>query len=85
MVRAAISADGKSDIIRFDGNVTARRYQNEVLELGLLPFINRHNNQMIFMQDNAPAHRALATSDWLLANYFQVFGPLLSKSSDKTL
>ena len=57
MVWAAISAEGKSEIIRFQGNVTARRYREEALEGGLLPFINTHVNQMQFMQDNAPGHR----------------------------
>ena len=42
MVWAAISADGKSYTIRFNGNVTARRYQDEALGPGLVPFINRH-------------------------------------------
>ena len=53
MVWAAISAEGKSEIMRFHWNVTAIRYQNEALRPGLLPFINRHMPQMLFMQDNA--------------------------------
>ena len=75
MVCAAKSAGGKSEIIRFNGNVTAIRYQNKALGRGLLPFINRHMPQMQFMQDNAPAHRAFVTRDWLRANNVQVFGP----------
>ena len=82
MVWAAISAEGKSQIIRFNGNVTAIRYQNEALGPALLPFLNRHMPQMQFMQDNAPAHRAFVTRDWLRANNVQVFGPWPAKSLD---
>ena len=34
------------------------------------------------MQDNAPAHRAFVTRDWLRANNVQVFGPWSAKSPD---
>ena len=64
MVWAAISAEGKSEMIRFQGNVTTRRYREEALEPGLLPFLNTHQaNHMQFLQDNAPGHRAYATID----------------------
>ena len=82
MVWAAISADGKSQIIQFNGSVTARRYQNEALAVGLMPFLNQHNNQMQFMQDNASPHRAHATRDWLQNHNIDVFGPWPSKSPD---
>ena len=68
MVLAAISAEGKSQIIRFNGNVTAIRYQNEALGPALLPFLNSHMPQMQFMQDiQCPSppcicHKRLATS-----------------------
>ena len=35
---------------------------------------------MQFMQDNAPAHRAFVTRDWLRTNNVQVFGPWPAKS-----
>ena len=82
MVWAAISESGKSQIIRFNGNITARRYQNEALGHGLLPFVNTHAHQMQYMHDNAPAHRAIATRNWLHNNNIQVFGPWPSKSPD---
>ena len=62
--------------------VTARRYQDEALAVGLLPFLNQHNNQMQFMQDNASPHRAHATRDWLQNHNIDVFGPWPSKSPD---
>lgn len=80
MVWAAMSAEGKSRIIRLNGNVTDIRYQNEALGPALLPFLNRHMQQAQFMQDNAPAHRAFVTRDWLRANNVQVFDPWLAKS-----
>ena len=82
MVWATISADGKSQIIQFNGSVTARRYQDETLAVGLLPFPNQHNNQMQFMQDNASPHRVHATRDWLQNHSIDVFGPWPSKSPD---
>ena len=75
MIWAAIKADGKSDIIRFNGNVTARRYMAEALQPGLVPFLNRHNRPMAFQHDNAPGHRAHATRGWLAAQNIPVFGP----------
>ena len=82
MIWAAISADGKSDIIRFNGNVTARRYMTEALQPALIPFINGHNRQMTFMHDNAPGHRAHATRGWLAPNNIHVFGPWPARSPD---
>ena len=38
MVWAAISADGKSQIIQSNGSMTARRYQDEALAVGLMTF-----------------------------------------------
>ena len=83
MVWAAISESGKSQIIRFNGNITARRYRNEAPGPDLLPFINTHAHQMQYMHDNAPAHRAFATRNCLHKNNMhQVFGPWPSKSPD---
>ena len=79
MIWAAFSADGKSNIIRFNCNVTARRYQDEAL----LPFLNRHNQQQVlFMQDNATPHRAHTTRAFLQANNVNVFGTWPGKSPD---
>ena len=82
MIWAAISADGKSDIIRFNGNVTSRRYVAEALQPALIPFVNQHNRQMTFMHDKAPGHRAHATRGWLATHNIPVFGPWPSKSPD---
>ena len=80
MIWAAISPDGKSEIIRFNGNVTARRYMAEALKPALVPFLNRHNRHMSFMHDNAPSHRAHTTRGWLAVQNIPIFGPWPSKS-----
>ena len=53
LVWGAISTDGKSELIRFQGSVDAVRYQDEALQQSLLPFKNAHNRRLKFMQDGA--------------------------------
>ena len=74
MIWAAISADGKSDIIRLNENVTARRYMAEAVKPGIMPFVNRHNRPMTF-----------ATRGWLASWNIPIFGPWSSKSPDMNL
>ena len=62
--------------------VSSRRYINEALQPGLLPFFNEHNRPMSFMQDNATAHRAIETRNWLNAKNVQVFYPWPANSPD---
>ena len=83
MVRGAISTDGKSQLIRFQGNVDAVRYQDEALQRSLLPFLAAHNRQMKFMHDGATPHTARTTSAWLQQHRIELFGPWWpSKSPD---
>ena len=82
IVCGAISTEGRSELIVFNGRVDAMRYQNEALQQGLLPFIRRHNRQMTFMQDGATPHTAFSTRDWLDQNNVPVFGPWPAKSPD---
>ena len=37
----------------------------DVLQQSLLPFIAKHNEPVIFQQDDAPCHNASATKNWL--------------------
>ena len=66
MVWGAISTEGKSELIRFRGNVDARRYQDEALEPALLPFKNAHQRRMKLMQDGTicPKARKFARIQW---------------------
>ena len=82
MVWGAISTDGKSELIRFRGNVDATRYQDEALETALLPFINGHQRRMKLMQDGATPHTARTTRTWLQQHNIELFGPWPSKSPD---
>ena len=60
------------------------RYQNEALRPSLIPltFIKGHNRQMVLQQDNAPAHRAFTTRDFLAANNVRVFEQWPANSPD---
>ena len=82
MVWGAISTEGRSELIIFNGRVDALRYQNEALQHGLLPFLRQHNRQMKFMQDGATPHTAFSTRDWLDNSNVQRFGPWPAKSPD---
>ena len=59
MLWAAISTDGKSDLVRFNENMTARRYRTEALQPALITY---KWSQLIvsFMHYNVPGHRAHA-------------------------
>ncbi|XP_048251450.1 uncharacterized protein LOC125379242 [Haliotis rufescens] len=52
MVRGGICGDQKTDLVIIDGNLTARRYMDEVLLPVKLPFLQRHP-WTLFQQDNA--------------------------------
>ena len=82
MVWGAISAAGKSQLIRLHGNINADQYQEQALANGLIPFLNNHNGNMHFMHDGAKPHTARTTTAWLAAHRVQVFGPWPSKSPD---
>lgn len=53
----------KTPLVRVNGRLNAERYI-DLLRNHTLPFIN-NNNVAYLMQDNAPAHRALATQQFL--------------------
>ena len=82
MVWAAISANMCSRLVLVQGNLTARRYVDDVLRPHLIPFKNQHVQPMTFQQDNAPAHRAIATRDFLQAANVQVMNPWPAQSPD---
>ena len=79
MVWAAISVAGRTDLVRVQGNLTAVRYRDEILQPHLLPAINV--NREIFQQDNARPHVARVTADFLANNNVNVL-PWPSKSPD---
>ncbi|GFX87366.1 transposable element Tcb2 transposase [Trichonephila clavipes] len=66
MVWSGIMMDGRTDLHFFDtGSVTAQRYRNEVLEPYVRLLRGAVGPDFIFMDDNAPCHRAVLIDDFL--------------------
>ena len=82
IVCGVISTEGKSELLRMNGNINALRYQQQALQPDLMPFLNTHDRQMMSMHDAARPHTALTTRDWLATNNVQVFGSWPVKSPD---
>ncbi len=64
---AGISCEGKTPIIIFEGKMNATGYIN-VLESGLIPYLNTINSNPRFMQDNDPKHTSARVGIWLQQN-----------------
>lgn len=71
MVWAGISTNQRTSLIIIDGNLSARRYIDEVLETTYLPFLNDHPEIRILQQDNARPHTARITTAYLQQNNYQ--------------
>ncbi|KFM59169.1 Transposable element Tcb2 transposase, partial [Stegodyphus mimosarum] len=66
MVWAGIIMDGRTDLDFFDtGSVTGQRYRDQVLEPYVRLFRGAVGPDFIFMNDNAPCHRAVLVDDFL--------------------
>ena len=66
MVWAGISAQGKPDLHVIDnGTLTALRYVNEILDVYVRPYAGDVGENFILMDDNARAHRARITDQYL--------------------
>jgi transposase len=51
-------------LVPVEGIITAKKYK-ELMEKYLLPIFKKSNYQLIFMQDNAPIHKAKLVTDFL--------------------
>ncbi|GFR80767.1 transposable element Tcb2 transposase [Elysia marginata] len=80
MVWGGITAAGKTPLVTVHGNLTARRYIDEILRPHVVPAI--HNQGLTFMQDNALAHRARITNQFLHENNIPVPDPWPPYSPD---
>ena len=59
IVWGGIFAVGKTTLIFIDGNLTAQRYRDEVLQSVVLPYLRGNlGPNAIFQDDNARPHRA---------------------------
>ena len=66
MVWVGISAQGKTDLHVIDnGTLTALRYVNEILDVYVRPYAGAVGENFILMDDNACAHRAPITDQYL--------------------
>ncbi len=72
MVWAAVSANGKTPLFFVDSSVKVNKevYREQILEGILLPWFKRQfgNQQWVFQQDSAPAHKAKSTQAWCAEN-----------------
>ena len=58
-------------IIKLNGNLTAVRYQHEVLDTEVIPLFRKHRGMQL-LHDGAPGHLARATTAYLNANNVNV-------------
>ena len=65
MVWGAVISGRKSELVRLDGKVNSEIYIQNVLLRHAIPFINTLGEGIIYMHDNAPAHRANRTREFL--------------------
>ena len=66
MVWAGISAQGNTDLLVIDnGTLTALRYVNEILDVYVRPYAGAVGENFILIDDNARAHRACITDQYL--------------------
>ena len=61
----------KTNIAFLTGNLTAARYQHEVLDTKVIPLLRNHRGMQL-LHDGAPAHLARVTTVYLNANNVNV-------------
>ena len=65
MVSAGISFNHKSPLVVINGNITARRYIDDVLDPVMVPFLNTYPDITVSQQDNARPHTARVTREYM--------------------
>ena len=71
MVWAGVSLHLKTNIVFINSNLTAARYQHEVLNTEVIALLRNHRGKKL-LRDCAPAHRERATTDYLNGNNVNV-------------
>ncbi len=64
MVWGVISVHGVGPLVRLHGKVNAEVYK-QLLEQRVVPYLRRTTQQPVFMQDNAPCHKAKKVMNFL--------------------
>ena len=80
MFWAGISMHTKTDAVVVNGNLNARRYQDQIITPVIIPHI-RANRGMTLVQDNAPCHTARTTQQMLQNNSIRML-PWHARSPD---
>jgi transposase len=73
MFWGAICGSGPLSLVSINGTMSAQKYVN-TLEHCLVPFLEDQplSEAFVFMQDNAPSHKAHLTRNYLVANAVEV-------------
>ena len=64
---AGVSLHHKTNIVFINGNLTASRYQHEVLDTEVIPLFKNHRGMQL-LHDDASVHRSRAATAYLNAN-----------------
>ncbi|GFT26466.1 transposable element Tcb2 transposase [Trichonephila clavipes] len=80
MVWGATSYNGRSNLLRIEGNLNSNRYVREVLQPEVVPFF-QGIPRAIFQQDNARPHVAKTVRDFCSAQHMQLL-PWPANSTD---
>ena len=74
MVWGCMSAQGVGHACRIDGGLDAELYTHVLSDelLGTLSYHGLEKDEIIFQQDNAPAHTAKITSEWFASHEIEV-------------
>ncbi|KAF5903403.1 Transposable element Tcb1 transposase, partial [Clarias magur] len=72
MVWAGTSCNYRTQLVVVDGNITARRYIDQILQPNMIPFMQQHQDVAMFQHDNARPHSARVTQAYLLAQGIDV-------------
>ena len=71
MVWAGVPLHHKTNIVFINGNLTAARYQHEVLDMEVIPLLRNHRGMQL-LHDGAPVYLATATTAYLNASNVNV-------------
>ena len=65
MVWGGISTAGKTELVVIDGNLSAQRYRDEILQPTAVPYLRNMGNDAVLQDDNARPHRARLVRNFL--------------------
>ena len=81
MVWTGVSLHHKTNVVFIKGNLTAARFQHEVLDTEVIPLLRNHRG-MQSLHHGAPAHLARATTAYLNASNVDVVESVTPNSPD---